>query len=223
MAAAADSNARGLRLVRPAPGLAVDAALRPYVHGERRTRPRTGYCTCRWAVARDTLAADGCTSDLCDDPSGVAARRSRISPEAAAGLDREPRFFAAIEAVPEVLRRRRRSRGRPGGTVAESAGGFEALCSLCRFARDDRIDEPDPLNPRRKGGARRRGRRASRRPRAGCSGGAAVSLKRSRAESGSQAPNLRRPAGVGLPGTELAVDPVSADRRESAPGHRTCS
>ena len=73
---------------------------------------------------------------------------------AAAGLDREPRFFAALEAVLEVLPPSKAFTGVAlEGAVAESAGDFEALYNLYRFAYDDRIDEPDQLGLWRDGGA----------------------------------------------------------------------
>ena len=73
---------------------------------------------------------------------------------AAAGLDREPRFFAALEAVLEVLPPSKAFTGVAlEGAVAESAGDFEALYNLYCFAYDDRIDEPDQLGLWRDGGA----------------------------------------------------------------------
>ena len=65
---------------------------------------------------------------------------------ARAGLDREPRFFAALEAVLEILPPSKTFTGIAlEGAVEASGSDFEALYNLYRFAYDDRIDEPDQL------------------------------------------------------------------------------
>ncbi len=65
---------------------------------------------------------------------------------AAAGLDREPRFFAALEAVLEILPPSKTFTGIAlEGAVEASGSDFEALYNLYRLAYDDRIDEPDQL------------------------------------------------------------------------------
>ncbi len=65
---------------------------------------------------------------------------------ARAGLDREPRFFAALEAVLEVLPPSKTFTGIAlEGAVEASGSDFEALYNLYRLAYDDRIDEPDQL------------------------------------------------------------------------------
>ena len=64
-----------------------------------------------------------------------------------AGLDREPRFFAALEAVLEILPPSKTFTGIAlEGAVEASGSDFEALYNLYRFAYDDRIDEPDQLS-----------------------------------------------------------------------------
>ena len=73
---------------------------------------------------------------------------------ARADVDRDPRFFAALEAVSKRSWKSCRlqplsSRTFTGvdleGAVAASGNDFEALYNLYRFAYDDRIDEPDQL------------------------------------------------------------------------------
>ena len=65
---------------------------------------------------------------------------------ARADVDRDPRFFAALEAVLEILPPSRTFTGIAlEGAVAASGNDFEALYNLYRFAYDDRIDEPDQL------------------------------------------------------------------------------
>ena len=62
------------------------------------------------------------------------------------GMDQEPRFFTALEAVLETLPPSRTFTGVDlEGAVAASGSDFEALYNLYRFAYDDRIDEPDQL------------------------------------------------------------------------------
>ncbi|MDE2773349.1 MAG: DUF1156 domain-containing protein, partial [Gemmatimonadota bacterium] len=61
-------------------------------------------------------------------------------------VDRDPRFFAALEAVLEVLPV---SRGFTGidleGETAASGDDFEVLYNLSRLAYSDRVDEPEQL------------------------------------------------------------------------------
>ena len=65
---------------------------------------------------------------------------------ARAGLDHDPRFFAALEAVLEILPPSKTFTGIAlEGAVEASGSDFEALYNLYRFAYDDRIDEPDQL------------------------------------------------------------------------------
>ena len=62
------------------------------------------------------------------------------------GLDREPRFLAALEAVLEILPPSKTFTGIAlEGAVEASGSDFEALYNLYRLAYDDRIDEPDQL------------------------------------------------------------------------------
>ena len=62
------------------------------------------------------------------------------------GMDQEPRFFTALEAVLETLPPSRTFTGVDlEGAVAASGSDFEALYNLYRFAYEDRIDEPDQL------------------------------------------------------------------------------
>ena len=66
---------------------------------------------------------------------------------ARAGLDSDPRFFAALEAVLEILPPSKKFTGIAlEGAVEASGSDFEALYNLYRFAYDDRIDEPDQLS-----------------------------------------------------------------------------
>ena len=61
-------------------------------------------------------------------------------------VDQEPRFFAALEAVLEVLPVSRAFTGiELEGDVAASGSDFEALYNLARLAYGDQIDEPEQL------------------------------------------------------------------------------
>ncbi len=61
-------------------------------------------------------------------------------------VDREPRFFAALEAVLEVLPVSQAFTGiKLEGGVAASGSDFEALYNLVRLAYGDQIDEPEQL------------------------------------------------------------------------------
>ena len=65
---------------------------------------------------------------------------------ARAGLDRDPRFFTALEAVLEILPPSKTFTGIAlEGAVEASGSDFEALYNLYRLAYGDRIDEPDQL------------------------------------------------------------------------------
>ena len=65
---------------------------------------------------------------------------------ARAGLDRDPRFFAALEAVLEILPPSKTFTGIAlEGALEASGSDFEALYNLYRLAYGDRIDEPDQL------------------------------------------------------------------------------
>ena len=63
-----------------------------------------------------------------------------------AGADQDPRFFAALEAVLEVLPMSSSITGiRLAGDVAAASDDFEALYKLSRLAYSDQIPEPDQL------------------------------------------------------------------------------
>ena len=65
---------------------------------------------------------------------------------AKASVDKDPRFFAALEAVLEVLPVSTDHTKVPlDGDLAASSGDFEALYKLYRLAYTDKIDEPDQL------------------------------------------------------------------------------
>ena len=61
-------------------------------------------------------------------------------------VDKDPRFFAALEAVLEVLPPSTNQTGVPlEGDLAASSSDFEALYMLYRLAYTDKIDEPEQL------------------------------------------------------------------------------
>ena len=61
-------------------------------------------------------------------------------------VEQDPRFFAAFEAVLEVLPLSQNFTSVPLGGPAEAAGNdFEALYNLYRLAYRDRIDEPEQI------------------------------------------------------------------------------
>ena len=61
----------------------------------------------------------------------------------------DPRFFAALEAVLEVLPVSARWTGiDPEGETAAAADDFEALCNLSRLAWRGEIDEPEQIELR---------------------------------------------------------------------------
>ena len=65
---------------------------------------------------------------------------------AAAGVDQDPRFFASLEAVLEVLPVSRVFTGiELAGEAAASGSDFETLYHLFRLAYRDRMDEPEQL------------------------------------------------------------------------------
>ena len=65
---------------------------------------------------------------------------------ARAGVDRDPRFFAALEAVLEVLPASQTFTGvQLEGDLATSGNDFEALYKLYRLAYSDKFDEPEQL------------------------------------------------------------------------------
>ena len=69
-----------------------------------------------------------------------------------AGVDQDPRFFAALEAVLEVLPMSPSITGiRLMGDVAAAGDDFEALYKLSRLAYSDQIAEPDQLTLWRSG------------------------------------------------------------------------
>ena len=66
-------------------------------------------------------------------------------------IDREPRFFAALEAVLEVLPISTKHTGvQLEGDLAASGSDFEALYDLYRLAYSDKFDEPEQLKIWRK-------------------------------------------------------------------------
>ena len=65
---------------------------------------------------------------------------------AKSGVDRDPRFYAALEAVLEVLPASGKFTGvQLEGDLAASGNDFEALYNLYRLAYSDKIDEPEQL------------------------------------------------------------------------------
>ena len=73
----------------------------------------------------------------------LAAARDLL---AKARVDKEPRFFAALEAVLEVLPISTKHTGvQLEGDLAASGSDFEALYDLYRLAYSDKIDEPEQL------------------------------------------------------------------------------
>ena len=61
-------------------------------------------------------------------------------------VDKDPRFFAALEAVLEVLPASTEHTGVPlEGDLAASSSDFDALYNLYRLAYTDKIDEPEQL------------------------------------------------------------------------------
>ena len=73
----------------------------------------------------------------------LAAARDLL---AKARVDKDPRFFVALEAVLEVLPISTKHTGvQLEGDLASSASDFEALYDLYRLAYSDKIDEPEQL------------------------------------------------------------------------------
>ena len=71
---------------------------------------------------------------------------------AKAGVDKDPRFFAALEAVLEVLPISTNHTGvELHGDLAASASDFEVLYLLYRLAYSDKLDEPEQLKIWREG------------------------------------------------------------------------
>ena len=65
---------------------------------------------------------------------------------AGAGMDQTPRFFAALEAVLDILPVSEAFTGIAlEGDVAASGSDFEVLYNLTRLAYGDKIDEPEQL------------------------------------------------------------------------------
>ena len=103
-------------------------------------------------AAKGTLGpADGSRSMI--DAIHHAANMARIRSLAAAkellaesSVDQDPRFFASLEAVLEVLPVSRSFSGIDlKGEVAAAADDFEVLYNLARLAYGDHIDEPEQL------------------------------------------------------------------------------
>ena len=67
-------------------------------------------------------------------------------------MDQDPRFFAALEAVLEVLPMSPSITGiRLTGDAAAAGDDFEALYKLSRLAYSDQVAEPDQLTLWRSG------------------------------------------------------------------------
>ena len=105
-----------------------------------------------WRAAKGALGpADGSRGMI--DAIHHAANMARVRSLAAAQemlanalVDREPRFFAALEAVLEVLPVPQAFTGiKLEGEAAASGSDFEALYHLARLAYRDEIDEPAQL------------------------------------------------------------------------------
>ena len=96
------------------------------------------------AAANSTILIDALHHAACAVRTQSIAAAAELL--ARAGLDRELRLFAALEAVLEILPPSRAFTGVVlEGAVEASSSDFEALYHLYRFAYDDRIDEPDQL------------------------------------------------------------------------------
>ena len=105
-----------------------------------------------WRAAKGALGpADGSRGmiDAIHHAANMARVRSLSAAQemlAKALVDREPRFFAAIEAVLEVLPVSQAFTGiKLEGETAASGSDFEALYHLARLAYRDEIDEPAQL------------------------------------------------------------------------------
>ena len=119
------------------------------------SRARRGATSILWDSARRAAAgalapADGSPGmiDALHHAAHAVRGRSAAAAEmlATAGVDREPRFFAALEAILEILPASKTFTGITlEGAVEASGSDFEALYNLYRFAYDDRIDKPDQL------------------------------------------------------------------------------
>ena len=138
-----------LRLAR-AVGIDLDAAVVGRVAGKKGSDLQL-WDSARRAAAGALGPADGSRGMI--DALHHAAHAVREQSIAAAaemlaraGLDRDPRFFAALEAVLEILPPSKTFTGIAlEGAVEASGSDFEALYNLYRFAYGDRIDEPDQL------------------------------------------------------------------------------
>ena len=138
-----------LRLAR-AVGIDLDAAVVGRVAGKKGSDLQL-WDSARRAAAGALGPADG-SRGMIDalHHAAHAAREQSIAAAAEmlarAGLDRDPRFFAALEAVLEILPPSKTFTGIAlEGAVEASGSDFEALYNLYRFAYGDRIDEPDQL------------------------------------------------------------------------------
>ena len=105
-----------------------------------------------WRAAKGALGpADGSRGmiDAIHHAANMARVRSLSAAQemlAKALVDREPRFFAALEAVLEVLPVSQAFTGiKLEGEAAASGSDFEALYHLARLAYRDEIDEPAQL------------------------------------------------------------------------------
>ena len=138
-----------LRLAR-AVGIDLDSGVVGRVAGKKGSDLHL-WDSARRAAAGALGPADGSRGmiDALHHASHAARERTIASAAemlARAGLDSEPRFFAALEAVLEVLPPSKTFTGIAlDGAVEASGSDFEALYNLYRFAYDDRIDEPDQL------------------------------------------------------------------------------
>ena len=138
-----------LRLAR-AVGVDLDTAVVGRVAGKKGSDLHL-WDSARRAAAGALGPADGSRGMIDALHHAAHAARERTVAAAAellarAGLDRDPRFLAALEAVLEILPPSKTFTGIAlEGAVEASGSDFEALYNLYRFAYDDRIDEPDQL------------------------------------------------------------------------------
>ena len=139
-----------LRLAR-AVGVDLDTAVVGRIAGKKGSDLQL-WDSARRAAAGALGPADGSRGML--DALHHAAHAARVRSVAAAaellaaeGMDHEPRFFAALEAVLEILPPSKQFTGAAlDGELAAAGSDFEALYNLYRFAYSDRIDEPSQLD-----------------------------------------------------------------------------
>ena len=138
-----------LRLAR-AVGVDLDTAVVGRIAGKKGSDLQL-WDSARRAAAGALGPADGSRGmmDALHHAAHAVRERSLVAAAemlARAGLDQDPQFFAALEAVLEILPPSKTFTGIAlEGAVEASGSDFEALYNLYRFAYDDRIDEPDQL------------------------------------------------------------------------------